>query len=746
MLVFVKAATRCTSIALLCLSVICISKPLAAAGNPAGIKTVLVLFSIEGMAAPANQILFNSMRSVFSGYPPKSINLLSDSLALEFFTGETGQRRLANIIQTRYAGEAIDIIVPVGPPVIDFMLRNRQLMFPEVPVVFCAHAADELHQLERGRGVTGVAVTVDLAGTIDLMLQLHPGLRQIAVVAGTGLTDRFMVQLARHAFEGYADKLEWIDLTGLPMQEVLYQVAHLPPATAIFYLSFQQDGAGKAFVSAQAMQMVSVSANAPLYNVFDPDLGYESVGGRMTDFDAYGKKTAEIALRVLSGEEATAIEPVAIRNNPAMFDWRQLRRWGIDESALPPGSIVRFRQFSVWESYRWWIIGLFSFMGLQSLMIGRLVVNGVRRRRAEQAFGKAQEVAQIESFRFNIVKDRPDWTVGDNAACGLPADFKFTFEGFQQIVHPDDLEYVKRSWDAALKGAPYDIEFRIAVNETVRWLRSKVELEFDKRGNPLAATGAIQDISRRKRAEEEAALLRGDLTHMSRVSTIGEIGQNLAHEINQPLGAIMANAEAVLKMLEEDPLDLTEMRAALGDIVNDDLRARDVVQRIRGMVKKSPPAYTLVDLNRVAADTVKVIQADAAARNARIQMDLHDDLPAVRGDAVQLQQVALNLIVNALEALGPDESMPRLITVTSGRRPDGVCIWVSDTGTGIGKQKAERLFEHFFTTKTNGLGLGLSISRSIVEAHRGKMGVSANPGRGATFFFSLPAATAENTD
>ena len=177
------------------------------------------------------------------------------------------------------------------------------------------------------------------------------------------------------------------------------------------------------------------------------------------------------------------------------------------------------------------------------------------------------------------------------------------------------------------------------------------------------------------------------------------------------------------------------MRAALGDIVNDDLRARDVVQRIRGMVKKSPPAYTLVDLNRVASDTVKVIQADAAAKNARIQMDLHDDLPAVRGDVVQLQQVALNLIVNALEALGTDESMPRLITVTSGRRPDGVCIWVSDTGTGIGKQQAERLFENFFTTKTDGLGLGLSISRSIVEAHRGKDGGLRKPRARRNFLF-----------
>jgi ABC-type uncharacterized transport system substrate-binding protein len=393
MLAFVKTAARRTTIALLCLSVLCASKPLAEAGNPTGIKNVLVLFSIEGMAAPENQILFNSMRSVFSGYSPGSINILSDNLALEFFTGETGQRRLATIIQTRYAGENIDLIVPVGPPVIDFMLRNRQLLFPEVPVVFCLHSANELHRLERGRDVTGVAVTVDLAGTIDLMLQLHPGLRRIAVVAGTGLTDRSLVQLARRTFEGYTDKLEWMDLTGLPMQEVLYQVTHLPPSTAILYLSFQQDGAGKVFVSAQAMQMVSISANAPLYSVFDPALGYGSVGGRMTDVDAYGKKTAEIALRVLSGEEAATIEPVVIRSNPAMFDWRQLRRWGIDESALPAGSIVRFREFSVWESYRWWIIGTFSFMGLQSLMIGRLIVNSVRRRRVSRHL-KAREVAQ----------------------------------------------------------------------------------------------------------------------------------------------------------------------------------------------------------------------------------------------------------------------------------------------------------------------------------------------------------------
>jgi C4-dicarboxylate-specific signal transduction histidine kinase len=224
---------------------------------------------------------------------------------------------------------------------------------------------------------------------------------------------------------------------------------------------------------------------------------------------------------------------------------------------------------------------------------------------------------------------------------------------------------------------------------------------------------------------------------------MGEVGKTLAHELNQPLTAILVNAEAGLRLLDDGQPDLQEVREALGDIVADHRRAREIIQRIRHMVKKDSRTHVPVDLNRVASDAVRVIQSGAAARQARILLDLHGDLPAVRGDGVQLQQVVLNLLVNALEAVGETASAPRLVTVkTAVGSENSVTLSVSDTGPGIDKGIADNLFQPFVTTKADGLGLGLSISQSIVEGHGGTMGAFSNPERGATFYFRLPAVAA----
>jgi signal transduction histidine kinase len=609
-------------VAFSCLLVVCIFTPHARADQPAGIKKVLALFPSEGWSSPSQRAVYNGMKAVFDQSPRQDVILLGDILDVSFATGETEQRRLADFFRAKYAREDIDVVVPVTRPLLEFIFRYRDIMFPGIPIVFCMHSARELHRLDRASNVTGVAITVDIAGTIDLARNLQPGLRRLAVVAGTALVDRSLTSLAREIFKkDFQGQLEWIDLTGLHMQELLERVSQLPDSTAILFLNLQQDGSGRPYVPAEAMQLVSKSANAPLYNLIDTALGYGSLGGRLTTIEAYGREAAAIVLRVLSGEKAATIEPVVMRDSPPMFDWRELKRWKIDESALPRGSIIRFRETSLWEVYRWWAIGAFSFICLQTLLIAQLMNN----------------------------------------------------------------------------------------------------------------------LNKRKRLEEETSRFRQQLAHVSRVSTVGELGQNLAHEINQPLAAILTNAEAAKQLLAGEPPDLKEASEALDDIMADNKRAQEVIRRIRNLVKNTPPAYTRIDLSRLTAEAIRVIQTDAAAKGVAIDLDLESVLPPVLGDPVQLQQVALNLIVNAMEAVSQNQFPPRLVTVKTGRDGEGsVCLWVLDTGAGIDLQTAERLFEPFFTTKPQGLGLGLSISRSIVEVHGGSLSAASNLDKGASFCCRLP--------
>jgi signal transduction histidine kinase len=481
--------------------------------------------------------------------------------------------------------------------------------------------------LEHGSDTTGTAVTCDIAGTIELARVLRPGLKRIAVIAGTGLVDSFLLSTFHDAFKNYQGKLELIDLAGLPMDTLLTRVSGLPDATAIFYLSLSRDGAGRIFSSAATQQLVSQAANAPLFNLIDTALGYGSVGGRMTQLEALGRKSGEIAQRVLSGTSVAAIAPEVISHNPAMLDWRELKRWGIDESLLPPGSIVRFRETSPWEIYRWWVIGAFAFICLQTLLIAVLV----------------------------------------NA------------------------------------------------------------------------------LIKRKQADAQASRLHQQLTHMSRVSTVGQLGQSLAHEINQPLAAIRVNAEVAQTLLAETHPDLTEVKAALGDIVADNKRAQEVIVGVRNLVKNTPPTPTRIGLNQVATDAVQVMRADAASKGVAVQLRLQADLPAVDGDSVQMQQMVLNLLLNAVEAVSQNLSPPRIVTVRTAAEAEGrtVSLSVADNGPGIEPETAERLFEAFFTTKPEGLGLGLSICRSIAEVHGGALSYASTPGKGAEFRLRLPAGAAK---
>jgi PAS domain S-box-containing protein len=255
--------------------------------------------------------------------------------------------------------------------------------------------------------------------------------------------------------------------------------------------------------------------------------------------------------------------------------------------------------------------------------------------------------------------------------------------------------------------------------------------------------GLVQDITERKRSEEALRAAQAQLAHMARVTTMGELTSSIAHEVNQPLAAVVTNGDACLRWLGNDPPNLDKARLSVAGIIKEGNRAGEIIQRVRALAKKTPPQRTVMGINEAIEEVIDLVGAELARHQVLLLKELMSDLPTVFGDRVQLQQVILNLIANGIEAMEPVTDRPRELSIGSRATEDGrVLISVSDCGTGIGPEFVDHLFEAFFTTKQEGMGLGLSISRTIVEGHGGRLSAIANKPYGATFQFTLPVAMA----
>jgi PAS domain S-box-containing protein len=260
---------------------------------------------------------------------------------------------------------------------------------------------------------------------------------------------------------------------------------------------------------------------------------------------------------------------------------------------------------------------------------------------------------------------------------------------------------------------------------------------FDESENQGVAF--VLDLTERMRAEAEVREMQMEVAHANRVATMGQFTASIAHEVNQPIAAVVTNAEAALRFLGRHPPDLEEVREGLDSILKDANRAGDVIGRIRELIKKAPPRKDWVDMNEAIHEVIELTRGEAVKNGASVQTALGEGLPLIEGDRVQLQQVALNVIINAVQAMSADAEGPRDLTITTAQaEPNGVLVAVKDTGPGLAQANLEQLFAPFYTTKPGGLGMWLSICRSIVEAHGGRLWVTANLPRGAIFHFTVP--------
>jgi two-component system sensor kinase FixL len=331
------------------------------------------------------------------------------------------------------------------------------------------------------------------------------------------------------------------------------------------------------------------------------------------------------------------------------------------------------------------------------------------------------------------------------ALFGFAPSTQLAFNAVLQRLHPEDRESLQQAHARAFAGADggrYQTEYRLMLPDgATRWISSQGRAEFDATGQPLLIRGTARDVTARKRAEQETQLLRQEIAHAGRVSMMGQLAAGLAHEINQPLASILRNAEAAELFLQHRSPDLDEIRAILSDIRSDDERAGHVIDRMRGLLKRQTLDTGRLDVGALVGDVAALVRTDAATRQVKLDVDVPADLPHVRGDRVQIQQVLLNLILNGMDALHGTTPEGRRVNVTA--RLDGaqlIEIAVGDAGHGIPADKLARIFDPFFTTKPNGMGIGLAVSRTIVEAHRGRVGGENWHGGGAAFRFTLPIA------
>jgi PAS domain S-box-containing protein len=317
-------------------------------------------------------------------------------------------------------------------------------------------------------------------------------------------------------------------------------------------------------------------------------------------------------------------------------------------------------------------------------------------------------------------------------------------EGWTARVHPADLERVRKAREeAARRHAPYEVELRLrGADGFYRRFVSRATGVYDENGQVIQWFGTNTDVEERRRVDEALREAHAELAHVARLTTMGELVVSLAHELNQPLAGVITNGEACRRWLDRDPPNLGEAMSAVRRVIRDAARAGDVVAHTRAFLQRMPSERSPIDVGQVIRESLAFVAADVARHGVVVREMLSEDLPPVLADRIQLQQVVLNLILNGIEAMEhvADQTRDLLIRAERGELGEspGVLVTVQDTGTGVEEANLERLFDAFYTTKPSGLGMGLSISRSIVEAHEGRLWGVPNTGRGMTFYFALP--------
>ena len=598
----------------------------ASLGCPAGFaaesKRVLLLHSFGRDFKPWSEY-GKAIRAELDRQSPWPVDTIEYSLVTARSSDENPEAPFVEYLRALFAKRPLDLIVSIGAPAAAFVQRHRQRLFATTPMVLTAIDQRRVQYSNLTANDAAVAVRINYLSAFENILQVLPDTKNVIVVVGTSPIEKFWKEAIANEVEPLANriKLSWTD--ELSFEALLKQASALPPHTAIFWELMIVDAAGVVHEGDVPLTRLHAVANAPIFSYDESFFGSAIVGGPLLLVADSSRQTAAVAIRILGGEKPGEIRVPPVQFASPMFDWREMQRWGISESRLPPGSKILFRNPTVWEQYRAYILAVIAAILIQSALIFWLLYEHWRRQRAE-----------------------------------------------------------------------------ILVRSTM-----------------------------------------SELSHVNRMATAGQLSASIAHEVRQPLSGMLASAYAALRWLEQ--ANVEEVRERLNGIVSEGHRASDIITNLRAMFKHDGQEKTLVDINKLVLSVLELVRIDLTKHEIELQTQPDDRIPGVLGNEVQLQQVILNLVTNAIELMSSLQT--RVLRIqTQLSQSNTVHVSIEDTGTGIEPSDVARIFQPMFTTKERGMGMGLSICQSIIENHDGRIWVSPGANGGSIFQFELPTIASKD--
>jgi PAS domain S-box-containing protein len=595
-------------------------------------KRLLVIYSHhEGL--PWEKVVDDSLRATLASKSTGPVELSVEHADRARHPGDAYLKEFVNLLRQKYRDLPPDVVVGVDDEATDILLKHGEELFPEVPLVFVTAERKELQRESLKHNMTSLSWGLDIKGSVDLICEILPHTSQIFIITGSSPSDRAAQQVARQQLDGYTERIKINYLPETTLNDLLEKVARLPERSALLYMTFIKDSEGKSYVPAELAPDISAKANAPTFGIVDTFIGNGIVGGRLLSAEIQGRRCAEVSLRILGGEAAEDIDPIKT-GNVTMFDWRQLRRWGIDESALPQGSIVRFRPPSLWETYRTQMVsgsaGVIILIGALLVLFGQLQLRKkaeARLREAEENYRSVVEnayegiaVAQDEKVVF--------WNARTLELTGYSAA-ELSSASFLDFIHPDDRSMVQREHERRLSGEVAASRYRIrflAKDGHCRWaLIGSAQIEWKGRPASLAIISDITDLveSNGKLKTAQAVAQVGFLDWDLKTDRI-VLSTETCRMFGLEQGATMLTPELVNRLVHPDDLDAVRENLELAvkerkpyDIDHRIVRpdGSTIWVRAQGRLRRDPSGQS-VSLLGTAMDITKRKVAELALREA----------------------------------------------------------------------------------------------------------------------------------
>lgn len=696
-------------------------------------KRILVLYSLDRML-PAHEMMEIGLLQVFKSDPAFDIELYPEYMDSSRFQGSNYLENLAQFLANKYSTVRPDIVMTVLPNALSFFLDYCDPVFPGLPIVACtileSTARNLVKKTERTR-ITGVIVKKDVVDIVPIARSLRPEMRRIALVGGKSDVDKSGLSLIRNALIQYESEMEVLDFTDLAMPQIIERVASLSSDSIVLYSSIFIDGQGQHFTSRQALRMISQAASVPVFSPYESHFGYGIVGGNMLSFEAQGRKAAELAIRILAGESPGNIPFHEHDTIITMFDWRELKRWGISEASLPEGSIVKYKEFSVWDKHRGQIIGAAAFISLETILIVMLILTLHKSRQiGKKLQASEQRYRTVADYTYNWEYwSAPDGTLNYiSPACETitghaPRQFIEDPSLFREIVVPEDrVVYDEHDHTVINDQEKKEIQFRVRRTDGgTRWIEHSCRPVINARGEFLGIRASNRDITERKQAEAKIIEREKDLHKLTGrlISGQEEERRRLARELHDDLTQRMAVLAIQTGRMEQAARD--GRQPALEEFHDLRDQAVQISADIHNISRRIHPSI-LDDLG-----LEKAIESECARFSHREGIAVAfeaEDLPEnlSKDVALSLYRIIQEGLTNIAKY-----ACARHATISLKGTRHGIFLSLQDDGIGFDPAEVRKK-----------PGLGLSSMRERVRIIRGKFRITAESGKGTTILVNVP--------